>query len=169
MTEPETAVAAGLKYVSGDEPGIRRLQGTAGSRYLDYADNEIKDVAVLERIRHLAIPPAYERVWICANPRVHLQATGRDERGRTQYRYNASWRVARDGVKFARMKLFGAALPALRARVRRDLARFYPSSKPRETTRSIASSFKNFEGCDVGLRRQPQTPVTIRIGRNAAP
>ena len=78
--------------------------------------------AELQRIAKLAIPPAYEDVWICADPRGHLQATGRDARGRKQYRYHPQWRIFRDGEKFERMPEFGAALPRLRLRLRRDLA-----------------------------------------------
>jgi DNA topoisomerase IB len=78
--------------------------------------------AELQRVAKLAIPPAYENVWICADPQGHLQATGRDARGRKQYRYHAKWRIFRDGEKFERMPEFGAALPRLRLRLRRDLA-----------------------------------------------
>ncbi|MEP7057023.1 MAG: DNA topoisomerase IB [Caldimonas sp.] len=81
----------------------------------------LRDATELQRIRKLAIPPAYEDVWICPNPRGHLQATGRDARGRKQYRYHAEWRVARDADKFERMLEFGAALPRIRKRVAADL------------------------------------------------
>ena len=114
---------AGLRHVSGNEPGIRRRRAGAGFRYLDAAGRPVADASTLERIRRLAIPPAYERVWICANPRGHLQATGYDARGRKQYRYHADWRSARDGSKFSRMAEFGEALPRLRRRMARDLKR----------------------------------------------
>lgn len=83
----------------------------------------MRDARTLERIRSLAIPPAYEDVWICRDPRGHVQATGRDARGRKQYRYHPRWREARDEVKFDRMLLFSQALPAIRSRVRSDLSR----------------------------------------------
>lgn len=123
MTEVETAASAGLIYVSDGDKGIRRIRLRDGFAYVDHANAPVDDVAVLDRIQRLAIPPAYEDVWICASPRGHLQATGRDARDRKQYRYHPKWRSARDGVKFARMSMFGAALPALRLRVRRDLAK----------------------------------------------
>lgn len=112
----------GLAYVSDESPGIRRLRRGAGFRYRGADGKVLKDAAELARIRQLAIPPAYEQVWICALPHGHLQATGRDARGRKQYRYHAKWRSARDETKFDRMQAFGAALPRIRARVMRDLA-----------------------------------------------
>ncbi|MGQ0698515.1 MAG: DNA topoisomerase IB [Panacagrimonas sp.] len=117
-----TARAAGLHYVSDDTPGIRRLGDAGAFRYLGAHDQAITDDATLDRIRMLAIPPAYVDVWICPAPLGHLQATGRDARGRKQYRYHAEWRSARDGTKFDRMVEFGEALPRLRRRIRRDLA-----------------------------------------------
>ena len=116
-----TADVAGLVYVAGDAHGIRRVRQGQHFEYVTESGKRITSEAVLDRIRKLAIPPAYESVWICMNPRGHLQATGRDARGRKQYRYHALWRTARDGVKFGRMAAFGAALPALRRRLRRDL------------------------------------------------
>ncbi|MGQ0502193.1 MAG: DNA topoisomerase IB [Panacagrimonas sp.] len=118
----ETARAAGLRYVSDTRAGIRRL-GKPGAFHYEGADGKaITDEATLDRIRKLAIPPAYTDVWICSSARGHLQATGRDARGRKQYRYHAHWRSARNGTKFGRMIEFGEALPRLRRRVRRDLA-----------------------------------------------
>ena len=115
--------AAGLVYVHDDQPGIRRQRCGKGFSYRDADGRCIRDKEPLQRIRALAIPPAYADVWICANPRGHLQATGRDARQRKQYRYHAQWRALRDHGKFDRVLAFGAALPALRRRVRRDLAR----------------------------------------------
>ena len=115
--------AAGLVYVHDDQPGIRRQRCGKGFSYRDADGRCIRDKEPLQRIRALAIPPAYVDVWICANPRGHLQATGRDARQRKQYRYHAQWRALRDHGKFDRVLAFGAALPALRRRVRRDLAR----------------------------------------------
>ena len=90
----------------------------------------MRDAGTLDRVRSLAIPPAYEDVWICTLPEGHLQATGRDARGRKQYRYHPRWREVRDGQKFGRIEAFGAALPRLRRRLRKDLAQpGYPRSK----------------------------------------
>jgi DNA topoisomerase I len=117
----DTASAAGLLYVTDSRPGIRRLRQGDRFHYVGANGDAITDSMELDRIAKLAVPPAYEDVWICANPRGHLQATGRDARGRKQYRYHPKWRAARDGAKFARMAEFAAALPRLRRRLRRDL------------------------------------------------
>lgn len=116
------AKAAGLRYVTDSQPGIRRLRAGKGFRYVDAAGARVAEAATLERIRSLAVPPAYARVWICAHERGHLQATGTDARGRKQYRYHSEWRQVRDGGKFDRMVAFGEALPRLRRRLKRDLA-----------------------------------------------
>jgi DNA topoisomerase IB len=128
------ARSAGLRYVAAGEPGIRRERDGRGFRYLDTRGQVIRDTDVLERIRKLAIPPAYENVWICRNERGHLQATGIDARGRKQYRYHPRWRSVRDGAKFERMVEFGEALPRLRRRVRHDLAR---KGLPREKVLAV--------------------------------
>jgi len=118
----EMAHAAGLVYVSDAGRGIRRVRNDSGFGYVGDGGRPVSDDATLKRIRGLAIPPAYKAVWICINPRGHLQATGRDARGRKQYRYHPQWRLVRDGAKFERMAAFGAALPRLRRRLRHDLA-----------------------------------------------
>ncbi len=123
--EPE-AVAhhAGLTYVHDSDPGIaRRGKGPHGFHYVRPNGSEVKDASTLERIRHLAIPPAYTDVWISPDPDGHIQATGRDDRGRKQYRYHARWSATRDEGKFGRMAAFGRALPEIRARVDADLAK----------------------------------------------
>lgn len=121
---------AGLVYVSDAQPGIRRLRHGKGFGYRDAEGRRVSDAEELQRIRSLAIPPAYVDVWICAHPRGHLQATGYDARKRKQYRYHPDWRVLRDSGKFERLLAFGEALPALRRRVRRDLAqRGLPQTK----------------------------------------
>lgn len=117
------ARAAGLRYVTDETPGIRRTGAPGRFAYEDARGHPVVDGDALDRIRRLAIPPAYTDVWICPHPRGHLQATGRDARGRKQYRYHAEWREVRDGAKFDRMIAFGEALLRLRRRVRRDLAR----------------------------------------------
>lgn len=115
------AATAGLRYVNDGEPGISRQPAEGGFRYLDAGGDTIADETELERIRRLGIPPAWRDVWICADADGHLQATGRDARGRKQYRYHPRWREVRDEAKYERLAAFGRALPALRARVERDL------------------------------------------------
>jgi DNA topoisomerase I len=111
----------GLVYVTDNAPGIRRLRRGKGFSYLRPDGTCLRDAQQLKRIRSLAIPPAYTDVWICPLPHGHLQATGRDARGRKQYRYHAEWRSARDADKFERMAEFGMALPRIRTRVKKDL------------------------------------------------
>jgi DNA topoisomerase I len=117
-----TAKRAGLIYVSDTMPGIRRRRMGQSFRYLSPQQRIITNTRTLGRIRALSIPPAYRDVWICRTPRGHLQATGRDARGRKQYRYHQAWRAARDCSKFDRMADLVAALPALRRRLKRDLS-----------------------------------------------
>jgi DNA topoisomerase-1 len=119
----KAAVLARLQYVTDQRPGIRRLRSGKGFRYVGPRGEAIRQAAILERIRMLAIPPAWTDVWICPEPRGHVQATGRDARGRKQYRYHPDWRTTRDETKFHRMEAFARALPALRRRVSIDLAR----------------------------------------------
>ena len=116
------AVEAGLVYVSDTEPGIRRLRSGKGFRYVTAANRPLAADKHLRRIASLAIPPAYEDVWISIRSRGHLQATGRDARGRKQYRYHPEWRQFRDSAKFDRMIAFGEALKRLRRKMKRDLA-----------------------------------------------
>ncbi|HEX5866567.1 MAG TPA: DNA topoisomerase IB, partial [Beijerinckiaceae bacterium] len=112
----EAAESAGLVYVSDEEPGIRRRKAGKGFSYAKPGGEAVKDTAVLKRIRSLAIPPAYTDVWICPKANGHIQATGRDAKGRKQYRYHADWRDVRDETKFGRMIAFGEALPKIRER-----------------------------------------------------
>ena len=118
----ESAKAAGLRYVSDDMPGIRRRKRGKGFSFVDAKGSPVTDARTLERIRKLAIPPAWTDVWICPIANGHLQATGRDARGRKQYRYHTEWRSVRDETKFGRMIAFGEALPKIRERVKRDLS-----------------------------------------------
>lgn len=117
----ESAKAVGLKYVVDDSPGIRRLKAGKSFKYLNPNGRPVRDPEELIRIRSLAIPPAWTDVWICPNPNGHLQATGRDVKGRKQYRYHPRWREIRDETKYARMVAFGKALPKIRRRLRKDL------------------------------------------------
>lgn len=119
----ESARVAGLRYVSDTKPGIRRVMGTLGFRYISPSGRTIRDAAEVKRLNALAVPPAWTDVWICPDPRGHLQATGRDARGRKQYRYHPQWRAVRDETKYDRMLAFASALPAIRARTEADLAR----------------------------------------------
>lgn len=112
-----------LIYVNPDEPGIARVQAKTGFRYRDAAGRPVRDPDTMARIATLAIPPAWTDVWICPLAGGHIQATGRDAKGRKQYRYHDAWRRDRDGLKFERMIAFGRGLPRLRARVERDLGR----------------------------------------------
>jgi DNA topoisomerase-1 len=107
--------------VSDTSPGIRRRRAGKGFSYVGPGGRPIRDAGTLARIRSLAIPPAYTDVWICPDPDGHIQATGRDARGRKQYRYHPRWREVRDETKFGRMLAFSEVLPEIRKRVDRDL------------------------------------------------
>ena len=116
------AAAAALRHNGDDAAGIRRLRRGAKFSYRDARGASVRDATTLSRIRALAIPPAWTDVWISADARGHIQATGRDARGRKQYRYHAQWREVRDAAKYTRLVAFCTALPKLRASVARDLA-----------------------------------------------
>ena len=120
---PATIAArrAGLRWFNDAAPGIRRVEARAGFVYRTPAGRPLTDEATLERIRRLAIPPRWVDVWICPHADGHLQATGRDARGRKQYRYHADWQAGRGQTKFDALGRFGLALPHIRARVRRAL------------------------------------------------
>ncbi len=124
ITDPqEAAEEAGLRYVSDESPGYTRRRRGRKFLYFDTEGREIHDEARVMRLNRLAIPPAYTDVWICPSPNGHLQATGRDERGRKQYRYHDRWREERDKNKYEKMIVFGQALPGIRRRINRDLKR----------------------------------------------
>jgi DNA topoisomerase-1 len=112
----------GLRYSNDAERGLRREGDAKAFSYRDAKGVILKDEKQLERIRKLGIPPAWTDVWICADDRGHLQATGRDAKGRKQYRYHAAWRETREADKFGHLEEFARALPAIRRRVRADLA-----------------------------------------------
>ena len=118
-----SAASAGLSYVSDDRPGIRREMTSLGFKYIDRHGKVIRNPRELKRIAALAVPPAWTDVWICPNRAGHVQATGRDARGRKQYRYHPQWRTVRDETKYDRLQSFAAALPKVRARVAADLVR----------------------------------------------
>lgn len=117
-----SAKAAGLRYVSDTRPGIGRKRSRSGFRYIGVDGAPIRDKEVLARIKSLVIPPAWTDVWISPQPNGHLQATGRDVKGRKQSRYHPRWREVRDETKYERMALFGQILPTIRERVEHDLA-----------------------------------------------
>jgi DNA topoisomerase-1 len=118
----ESARQAGLRYVHSDRPGYSRRRAGKGWIYVDTQGKAIRDAADIRRIKALVIPPAWTNVWICPIGNGHLQAVGRDARGRRQYRYHSSYREVRDSTKFTRMLRFGSILPRLRERVESDLA-----------------------------------------------
>jgi DNA topoisomerase I len=126
---------ARLKKVDCSGPGIRRRRRGKGFEYLDDDGRRVTEPAVLERIRELAIPPAWDEVWICPYPMGHIQATGTDAAGRKQYRYHDRWRERRDAEKFEEMIDFARALPRLRARAEKDLAQ---EGMPREKVLACA-------------------------------
>jgi DNA topoisomerase I len=107
----------GVRYVCDDKPAIRRRRAGKGFVYLDAKGRRIADAAILKRIRSLVIPPAWTDVWICPAADGHIQATGRDAKGRKQYRYHAEYREAREQSKYEHLTEFAEALPALRAKV----------------------------------------------------
>ena len=122
MPDPEaSAREAGLVYVHHDKPGISRKRKGKGFHYFAVGGARITDAETIDRINKLVIPPGYHDVWICPNPRGHIQAVGTDDRGRAQYRYHPKWREVRDEAKYGRMLAFGKALPKIRGRINRDL------------------------------------------------
>ncbi len=117
----DAAERADLVYVSDTEPGYRRRRAGRGFYYLDTEDGRVGDAEVIARIDGLAIPPAWTQVWISTEPTAHIQATGRDQRGRKQYRYHPAWTSCRDEAKFSSLSAFARALPKLREAVDADL------------------------------------------------
>lgn len=121
-TDTQTcAKLVGLSYINGDEAGIQRAKQGKGFRYLDGSARAITDKVIKQRIVALAIPPAWQEVWICPTDNGHILATGIDEKGRKQYIYHPKWRTMRDLIKFYRMIIFGRALPAIRRTIQKDL------------------------------------------------
>jgi DNA topoisomerase I len=124
MTHAEdSAERASLTYISDEEPGLMRKRSGRGFRYVGADGKAVKDKSTLDRIGALVIPPAWTDVWICTDEDGHIQATGRDQRGRKQYRYHPRWSACRDDVKYSGLASFAAALPKLRAQVDADLRR----------------------------------------------
>jgi DNA topoisomerase-1 len=120
---PEAAAAAGLRHALDRGPGLSRLRAGKGFTYRDAQGRTIRDRTVVARVQSLAIPPAWTDVWISPSATGHIQATGRDAKGRKQYRYHPRWRAVRDESKYQRLMAFARLLPRIRARVERDLSR----------------------------------------------
>ena len=124
ISDPQDAAReAGLVYVNDDMPGITRIRAGKGFSYRGPDGKAITDKAERKRLASLAIPPAYTEVWICPDPRGHIQATGRDDKGRKQYRYHPDFRAVRDSAKYDHMLEFAHALPQIRERVDADMSR----------------------------------------------
>lgn len=120
---PEITLPRTLHYVDDTQPGLSRRLWRGRFIYLSPDGERVRDTETLARIAALVIPPAYTDVWICLDPQGHLQATGRDARGRKQYRYHSEWRTLRDEHKYGRMLAFAQALPGLRQHLDQHLAR----------------------------------------------
>ncbi|MDX2024208.1 MAG: DNA topoisomerase IB [Deltaproteobacteria bacterium] len=144
----KAAAAAHLRYVDAGSKGIRREKRKDAFVYInETTERLVRDAATLARIRSLAIPPAWTNVWICAQPSGHIQALGRDAKGRKQYRYHAHWRQTRDQTKFGRMIAFAQALPHIRKRVALDLGQ---QGLPRERVLATLVALLATTGIRVG-------------------
>jgi len=162
------AVEAGLRYVSDQTPGLRRQRRGERFKYLDAEGREIDAGATLDRIGRLAIPPAWTDVWICPRPNGHIQATGRDARGRKQYRYHDRWREFRDEDKYGRMLDFAKVLPRLRRRVARDVRRRgLPREKVLATVVRLLESTLMRVGNEEYARDNRSFGLTTLRGRHA--
>ncbi len=168
--EAADAAAAGLQYVDGTDAGIRRTGRAPRFSYRHADGTRVADQRTLTRIRRLAIPPAYGDVWICAKENGHLQATGRDARGRKQYRYHARWRSTRDRGKFERVVDFGKALPRLHRALRRDLAtRGLSSAKVLALLLSVMAETLMRVGNDCYSRENNSYGLTTLRNRHVRP
>ncbi len=174
MNGLHSAKAAGLRYVAADTPGIRRVRAGKTFRYLGPDGKPVRDAETLARIRALAVPPAWRDVWICVREDGHLQATGRDARGRKQYRYHRRWSEVRDETKYGRMLAFAQSLPRIRRRVRQDLgAPGLPREKVLATVVSLLESTRMRvgneeyarENASFGLTTLREHQVRVRGGR----
>lgn len=165
IVDPQDAAeSAGLLYVNDDLPGYHRLKHGSGFRYRDSAGKPVRDAATLARIRSLAIPPAYTDVWICADPDGHIQATGRDAKGRKQYRYHPRFRDIRDSTKFEHMLEFAAALPAIRAAIDAHLGlRGLPREKVLATVvRLLETTMIRVGNADYATRNKSYGLTTLK-------
>jgi DNA topoisomerase-1 len=151
---------AGLRYVNSDEPGFSRCRCGRGFRYLDVDGESLRDTAVKRRLAALAVPPAWSGVWYCKDPRGHIQATGRDERGRKQYVYHADWREMRDRSKFAQLATFARALTTLRKRIDKDLKSF---TAREAAVLAAAAQLLDLTGIRVGNRSYFEENGTVGL------
>ncbi|TFZ07729.1 DNA topoisomerase IB [Ramlibacter humi] len=168
--DPEqAALAAGLRYVSDEEPGLSREPAKDGFTYRRSGGAEVRDEATLERIRKLAIPPAYTDVWICTSPNGHLQATGRDARGRKQYRYHPRFREVREETKYGHMLEFARALPAIRQTIADHMAmRGLPREKVLATVVHLLETTLIRVGNDDYARENKSFGLTTLRNRHVA-
>lgn len=150
----ESAEAIGLQYVTDEAPGIQRQRDGDGFRYIGTNGKPIQKAAEIQRIESLGIPPAWEGVWICPQANGHLQATGRDAKGRKQYRYHPEWRQLRDQTKFTRMIAFSEVLPRLRERIQQDLSL---SGLPREKVLATVLQLMELTRIRVGNEEYAKT------------
>ncbi|MEA2726426.1 MAG: topoisomerase [Acetobacteraceae bacterium] len=157
-----TAKAAKLRYVSDRSRGIRRERTGDGFEYFGANGTKITDEEELARIRKLAIPPAYQDVWICPFPNGHIQAAGRDALGRKRYRYHPRWRAVRDEGKYGKMLIFGKVLPAIRAQVERDLSK---RGLPRE--KLLAAIVRLLEGTLIRVGNEEYAKTNNSFGLTA--
>jgi DNA topoisomerase-1 len=166
---PESAKAAGLVYVCPEQPGIKRLKSGQGFRYVTPDGKTVTDKITLGRIKRLAIPPAWSDVWICTKDNGHLQAIGKDARGRKQYRYHPRWREVRDENKYNRMLDFAKALPKIRVRIEKDLQRpDLPREKVLATVIKILETGLIRVGNDEYARENKSYGLTTMQDRHAA-
>ncbi|GAC1640499.1 MAG: DNA topoisomerase IB [Herpetosiphon sp.] len=160
----ESAAQAGLIYVNDTLPGIRRLRNGDDWTFIGVNGKPITDEKVIKRIKAIGIPPAYTDVWICPKANGHIQATGRDQRGRKQYRYHPRWREVRDETKYNRMLAFIAALPDIRKQVNRDLTlRGLPRNKVLATiVRLLETTFIRIGNAEYARENKSFGLTTLR-------
>jgi DNA topoisomerase-1 len=168
-TDPAEAREIGLRFSSDEDAGIQRRKRGRSFQFLYAYGAPITDKATLERIAALAIPPAWSDVWICSRANGHLQATGRDARGRKQYRYHSKWRAHREETKFGRMAEFGRVLPAIRARVEEDLHRHgLPREKVMAAVIALLERTRIRVGNDEYARANKSFGLTTLLDRHAS-
>jgi DNA topoisomerase-1 len=165
----EAAESVGLRYVSVEQPGIRRRKSGRGFRYLHPDGTTVTDAQVLGRIRAIVIPPAWAEVWVCRSANGHIQATGRDAKGRKQYRYHTSFREIRESSKYEHMIAFAHALPGIRAKVREHMAlRGLPREKVLATVVHLLETTLIRVGNDDYARQNDSYGLTTLKNRHLA-
>ena len=165
----DAAESVGLRYVSDEEPGIRRRKAGKGLSYTNPDGTVVADRQVLQRIRSIVIPPAWGDVWICRYPNGHIQATGRDAKGRKQYRYHPSFREVRESTKYGHMIEFARALPGIRVKVREHMAlRGLPREKVLATVVHLLETTLIRVGNDDYARHNDSYGLTTLKNRHVA-